>query len=725
MRFCITLIWLLLASSTYVLSAPPKPTGTVYQDVFLRETPQTWQFGNRQLTLTVNKQTGAWTELTTRTIPGKLLTAQTVAQTMDFQIDTVRMIETHGATLLRQTVSINRLRHSVTWELTFGVLPQNQQPGRYTYELSCRYVLFPDSAQLTRTARLVYQQGSSPVKMRGFTFKLPHMVIGKAANCMVDVPGPFFPKTFLKPETPLKDLSGKSIRFHSAPDAGLGILAISNPSLPQTLITWMETSGEVAYEPALQSDGNHVDFRLHNDRSYWMTAGFAVESDVQYVGLAPSLPNALAGYRRMCEQQMPMDTQTPDAMREMVLLEVYPQYYKEGFKGITKKLPFYKEVGFNTLYLMPHWKGGYSPIDFYVIDSTFGTAAELKEMIRTAHELGMRVFFDMVIHGFNEKSPVIKQRPELFVHDETGKPALHPTWKSVTTDWASPAYQQYMADLARHHVQTYDMDGYRLDAASYKGPSWDTTLAYPAYRSGSAAPELMNAMLDAMRETKPEAVMLSEVFGPVFYTVSNLVHDNQTEAAQFIIEKMEQGKYTARDYQLHLRNVLAALPKGANRVYFARNHDTSWFYHFNGYTPRFMALEAIHALCVIPEVFAGDPKNKPNPDDDLKVFEQYKKLFTLRKDFPELSKGELVFDGVESDNPMVFTAVKRYNGKHILITVSLSDKAESVKIEVNKKAAGKLSLMDGLTRKPVSSTQAGDAVNVQLQPFQVVVGSGL
>lgn len=275
---------------------------------------------------------------------------------------------------------------------------------------------------------------------------------------------------------------------------------------------------------------------------------------------------------------------------------------------------------------------------------------------------------------------------------------------------------------------SFDIDGYRLDAATYKGPSWDPSLPYPAYRSGSAAPELMEQMLEAMHKVKPEAVMLSEVFGPVFYTVSNLVHDNQAESAQLILEKMAAGTYTARDYKLHMRNVMLALPKGANRVYYTRNHDTSWFFHFNGYTPRFMAMEAIHSLCAIPEIFAGDPKNGPHPDDDQATFRYYQKLFSLRKDFPELARGELLLQEVESDNPMVFTALRRLDDKRSLVVVSMAEKEETVKISISLPEGGvgamktKISLADGITRQPVNYQWKENALEFTLKPFQILVG---
>ena len=707
--------------------APVLRAQTIYQDIYLRETGGKWLFGNQKLVLTLDAKSGAWLGLK-KNIPSdtaNLVRAATLAETFDLKINDDWLIQKYGATLLRHTLVTDKKANTVTLQLRFGVAPVAGQKTAYHYEVTCHYTLQSGQAQLGRWARLVSYKNLPPAtseKFLGFSFKVPHIVIGSVSDCVFDAPGPFFPKTFVAPGTPLADLSGRNIRFHSAPDAGLGILAVSNPKQQTTMAAWMETRGEVAYFPAITGHDSHVSMSFHNDRTYLLTPKIPVASDTQRLVLTASLSEALAAYRHMCATHMPLDPQTPANIREMVLLEIYPAYYPAGFKGITARLPFYKQIGFNTIYLMPHWLGGYSPLDFYTVDPKYGTAADLKELVQTAHALGLKVLFDMVIHGFNDKSPVVKERPELFVHDEQGKPALHPTWKSVTTDWANPIYQQYMADLARHDVKTYGIDGYRLDAATYKGPNWDPTLKYPAYRSGAAAPELMERMLQAMHTVNPDAVMLSEVFGPVFYTVSNLVHDNQTEGPQFLLEKIAKQEYTAQAYKMHMQNVLQALPAGANRVYFARNHDTSWFYHFGGYTPAFMALEAIHALCAIPEVFAGDPENKPNPDDDPATFAHYQKLFSLRQDFPELARGELLLAEVTSSNPQVFTALRRLNGKYTLMAVSFSAQPESVTITLPVKIPPDSKLLDGLTKAPVPTQTTPRAISLTAQPYQVLVG---
>lgn len=334
----------------------------------------------------------------------------------------------------------------------------------------------------------------------------------------------------------------------------------------------------------------------------------------------------------------------------------------------------------------------------------------------------------MVIHGFNEKSRVMAERPEIFIHDEEGNIVRHPAWKSMSTDWASPAYHAYMADLVRHDVKEYGIDGYRVDAASYKGASWDPKSPSPAYVSGSASPALMRMMIEELRKANPEAVLLSEVFGPVFYMPSNLVHDNQTEAVQMLVEKMDRGEATAADYKAHMANVFDLLPPGANRVFFARNHDTSWFYHFNGYTPRLLAMDAIHALCAIPEVFAGDPKNGPHPDDDPAVYAYYRKLFALRKSYPELARGELLLREVDCDRPTVFTALRRLGRDVAIAVVSLSDKPETAKITLaptvrTSLGAENVTLQDPMTGITVSpSFLAGKTISVTLRPFQVLVG---
>jgi hypothetical protein len=583
-----------------------------------------------------------------------------------------------------------------------------------------RYSIAPSSASVSIAASLLYQN-DIPARLEAFKFTLPEIFIDDKSACSVSVPGPFFPTTYTRPVTPYDSLVNKKVHFHSAPDAGFGLLLISNELKHVNIASWMKTCGETNYVPFIKGNGRSIDSGFENFRYHLLNKGTQVNSDEMIISFSSSSEASLAQYRKDVEATMPLDTKAAEWVKAMVILEVFPEYYKGGFSEITSKLQTYKDVGFNMIYLMPHWRGGYSPIDLYEVETKYGTKSDLKSLVHTAHALGMKVLFDMVIHGFNQQAPIIQQKPLLFIKEPTGKPALHPTWKSVSTDWASEAYQQYMVELVLHDLQEYDIDGYRIDAASYKGPNWDPNISYPAYKSGASAPVLMTKMLKAMRAKKPDAIFLNEVFGPVFYTVSNLSHDNQTEAVEMLSEKMRKGFYHADDYKQYLTQVYSMLPSGANRVFFSRNHDTSWFYHFNGYTPLYFCFEAIHAFFGIPEVFAGDAGYKHNPQPG--VYELYRKLFDMRLAHKELTSGLVKLREVHSNNKNVFAGARQLGKQYSIVLVNMDNEESNVRVSVDSEINLGLNLTatDVYKGKAMSVNAISNSFQVSMQPYQVLV----
>ena len=279
-----------------------------------------------------------------------------------------------------------------------------------------------------------------------------------------------------------------------------------------------------------------------------------------------------------------------------------------------------------------------------------------------------------------------------------------------------------MADIARHHVEDYGIDGYRLDAAAYKNGSWHASLPYPAYRAGSAAVDLMRAMLAAMRELKPEAVILNEVFGPAFYQVCDLVHDNMTMGPTMFLEAVDAGEATAESYKLHLADVFDCLPEGAPRVMFTRNHDSSWFYHFNGYTKRTLALDAINAFFGIPEFFSGDPQHSPLPEDDPAVLDHYRHIWGMRRLFPELRRGKIWLREVRSSQEMVFAGARQLGERLSVVVVSLSEQVEEVQITLEiDLPPSEMQAFDAATGAPVPCRLVGSTLELTLQPCQAVV----
>ncbi|HVF29254.1 MAG TPA: hypothetical protein VM943_13490, partial [Pyrinomonadaceae bacterium] len=312
----------------------------LYEDIYLRPLPEQLVFGNSALKLEVDRKSGRWVSLTAEGVPGSLI--QPASRAVDFRVDDAWMIERHGADFLRHEVSIDKSRNGVSLRLVFGVAPLGNDGGSrdqssggatfvgsgvaaphaaYEFELTCSYTLFPRAGRLDRAARLSRNSmgrapGGSVRRLDGFLFQLPGVTIAETSACVVDVPGPFFPKTFVAPATQYDALKSSSIQFHSAPDAGFGILAVSNPRRRATLALWMDTSGEVSYRPAIRGDGKLITFSHTNHRSYFMPEGFAVDSDVQRVVVTKDLPAALGEYRRMLERTMPPAPDTPKWARE-------------------------------------------------------------------------------------------------------------------------------------------------------------------------------------------------------------------------------------------------------------------------------------------------------------------------------------------------------------------------------------------------------------------------
>ena len=183
------------------------------------------------------------------------------------------------------------------------------------------------------------------------------------------------------------------------------------------LASWLDTKAEVDYITYLSGDGQRISALFFDLRADRLSDKATIQADTQHIELAADWPAAQAAFRKSQAQSMPLATNTPAWVKEAVILEVIPSYFPGGLPELAEKLPFYKEIGFNTVYLLPHWLGGYGNLDPYTLDPAFGEPEDLKALVKRAHELGMRFLFDMVIHGIHPDSPLVRSHPEYFTHN--------------------------------------------------------------------------------------------------------------------------------------------------------------------------------------------------------------------------------------------------------------------------------------------------------------------
>lgn len=94
--------------------------------------------------------------------------------------------------------------------------------------------------------------------------------------------------------------------------------------------------------------------------------------------------------------------------RDAVIYQIYPRSFADSngdgygdLPGIIEKLPYLRELGVDAVWLSPFYQSpmadaGYDVADYESIDPLFGTNADADALIATAHELGLKVFIDLV-----------------------------------------------------------------------------------------------------------------------------------------------------------------------------------------------------------------------------------------------------------------------------------------------------------------------------------------
>ena len=118
----------------------------------------------------------------------------------------------------------------------------------------------------------------------------------------------------------------------------------------------------------------------------------------------------------------------------------------------TKTLPRIKELGYNTIQIMaimehPYYGSfGYQVSNFFAASSRFGTSRELKELVNTAHEMGITVLLDLVhshavkntAEGINEFDGTTYQ----FFHD--GPKGDHSAWGTKLFNYGRPEVLHFL-----------------------------------------------------------------------------------------------------------------------------------------------------------------------------------------------------------------------------------------------------------------------------------------
>ncbi len=165
-------------------------------------------------------------------------------------------------------------------------------------------------------------------------------------------------------------------------------------------------------------------------------------------------------------------------------LNVYELHFRdftaEGtYKAATAKLDYLKEMGINTIHVMPvsEFEGndswGYNPSFYFAADKAYGTEDDLKEFIDEAHKRGIAVINDIVLnHAFGQNSMA-----RLYWDQVNNKPTADNPWffadhwavSSPDGHWGSDFNhtsehtQKLIDDVLVYWMNEFKFDGFRFD----------------------------------------------------------------------------------------------------------------------------------------------------------------------------------------------------------------------------------------------------------------------
>ena len=145
--------------------------------------------------------------------------------------------------------------------------------------------------------------------------------------------------------------------------------------------------------------------------------------------------------------------------------------YKEFTKNI---LPRIKADGYNAIQIMaiqehPYYGSfGYHVSNFFAASSRFGTPEELKELIDTAHFMGIAVIMD-IIHSHavkNEVEGLGRLDGSYTQYFHGGERREHPAWDSLCFDYRKNEVLHFLLSNCKFWLEEYKFDGFRFDGVT-------------------------------------------------------------------------------------------------------------------------------------------------------------------------------------------------------------------------------------------------------------------
>ena len=180
-------------------------------------------------------------------------------------------------------------------------------------------------------------------------------------------------------------------------------------------------------------------------------------------------------------------------------------------------LPRIKKLGYNTIQIMaimehPYYGSfGYQVSNFFAASSRYGAASDLKDLINTAHSMGITVLLDVVhshaVKNTNEGLNLFDGTEYQFFH--SGDKGNHRDWDTKLFNYGKNEVLHFLLSNLKYWMEVFHFDGFRFDGV--------TSMLYHDHGMGSA---FVNYGMYFSLNTDTEAVTYLQLANELIHTLN-------------------------------------------------------------------------------------------------------------------------------------------------------------------------------------------------------------
>ena len=398
----------------------------------------------------------------------------------------------------------------------------------------------------------------------------------------------------------------------------------------------------------------------------------------------------------------PPNASAPSWVKSATMYEVNVRQYSANSKlsSVTKDIPRLKKLGVKILWLMPIYPIGqenrlgslgspYSIKDYKKVNPEFGTAADLKALVKAAHAAGLHVILDWVANHTSWDNAWLSSHPDWYtqVNGEIISPA-GTGWNDVADlNFDNQEMRSAMISAMKYWVTNFDVDGFRCDAAGMVPTDfWD------------------EATVELAKSKK--LFMLAED-GSSYNLLEDAFHANYNWSLMGRLKNLASGFSDPSQIETAVEQQSWMYPKGTYPLNFITNHDeNSW----NGTVQEFYGL-AEDSMALLTYTLPGMPLmyngQEVGLNKRLQFFEKdpinwkaygskgvaktlfYTRLNSVKFNNPALwagsAGGSITF--LETDNQSVLAFARTRGTNRVITVINLDDSKQVVNVSTT---SGKL-----------------------------------